>query len=125
MIRIRECVEMRPLMSCVAATIAVLFLTSCGANKGSFILENGSKEPIVRALVVICDQTIELNDVQPNKSAAGSYEVTSDSHYTIQVELQSGKRLRKETGYVTHGMDFHHEITVTDSDIEITDSTAK
>lgn len=109
----------------VAATIAALFLISCTTNKGSFSLVNKTKEPIARASVAICGQTIELKDIQPNKSAAGSYEVKFDSHYTIQVEFQSGKKLQKETGYVTNGMDFQHEITITDSDIEITDSKAK
>ena len=80
---------------------------------------------LARASVAICGQTIELRDIQPNTSVAGSYEVKSDSHYTIKVEFQSGKRLQKETGYVTSGMDFQAEIVVTDSDIEITDSKAE
>jgi penicillin V acylase-like amidase (Ntn superfamily) len=74
--------------------------------------------------VAICGQTIKLKDIQPNTSAAGFYKVTGDSGYTIEVEFQSGKTLRKETGYVTNGMDFQDEITVTDSDIEITDTKA-
>ena len=106
----------------VAATIAALFLTSCTTNQGNFTLVNKAKEPIAHASVIICGQTIELKDIQPNKSAAGSYEVKSDSHYTIQIKFQSGKKLKKETGYVTNGMDFQDEITVTDSDIEITAS---
>lgn len=108
----------------VAAIIVALFLISCTANKGSFTLLNKAKEPIARASVTICRQTIELKDIQLNTSAAGFYKVTGDSGYTIEVEFQSGKTLRKETGYVTNGMDFQDEITVTDSDIEITDTKA-
>jgi len=106
----------------VAATIAVLFLISCTNGKGSFSLVNKTKESIAGASVAICGQTIKLKDIQPNKSAAGFYKVTGDSGYTIEVEFQSGKTLRKETGYVTNGVDFQHEIVVTDSDIEITDT---
>ena len=106
----------------VAATIAVLFLIACTNSKGSFSLVNKTKEPIARASVTICGQTIELKDIQPNASTVGSYEVKFDSHYTIQVEFQSGKTLQKETGYVTNGVDFTHEIVVADSDIEITDT---
>jgi hypothetical protein len=87
-------------------------------------LINKADEPIVRATVAICGQTIELKDIQPGESVSGSYDVTSDSHYTIEIEFQSGKHLRKETGYVTSGMDFQHEITVTGSDIDVTDSEA-
>jgi len=94
-------------------------------EQGYFFLVNKATEPIAHASVVICGQTIELKDISPSKGAGGSYKVTSDSHYTIQVEFKSGKRLKKETGYVTNGMDFQDEITVTDSDIEITDSKVK
>ena len=91
--------------------------------KETSLLVNKAKEPIARASVAICGQTIEMKDIQPNTSAAGSYEVKCESHYTIQVEFQSGNTLRKETGYVTNGVDFQHdEIVVTDSDIEITDT---
>lgn len=124
-IHTEECVEVRPLISVAAVIVAALFLTSCTTSKGDFTLVNRAKEPIVRASVEICGQTIQVTDVQPSKSATGSYEVKADSHYTIQVEFQSGKKLRKETGYVTRGMDFKHEISVSDSGIEIVDSKAK
>ena len=109
----------------IGAAIAALFLTSCAPNKGSFSLINKASESIASASVGICGQTIVFNGIQPNKSATGSYDIRSDSHYVIQIEFQSGKRINRETGYVTNGMDFQHEIAVTDSGIEITDSKAK
>lgn len=115
---------MRPALA-GAMLIAVLLLTSCTTNKGQFSLINKSTEPIVQASVEICGQMIRMTNIQPGNSASGSYEVRADSHYTIQVEFQSGKRLRRETGYVTNGMDFQHEISVSDSDVTITDSKAK
>ena len=108
----------------VAATLVALLLISCTNSKGNFTLINKATEPIARASVVICGQTIELKDIQPNTSAAGFYKVKGEDHYTIQVEFQSGKTLRRETGYVTSGLDFQDEITVTDSDIEITETKA-
>lgn len=113
---------MRHFVPGVVATMAVLFLISCTNSKGSFSLVNKTDEPIARASVTICGQTIQLRDIQPNSNAVGSYEVKFDSHYTIQVEFQSGKTLQKEMGYVTNGADFQHEIVVADSDIEITDT---
>lgn len=105
----------------IGTIIAVLLVVSCTANKGNFSLVNKTKEPITRASVLICGQKIELKDIRPSGRASGSYEVKSDSHYTVEVEFLSGKKIRKETGYVTNGMDFRHEITVTDLDIEITE----
>lgn len=104
----------------LAVTFVSLLLSSCTANSGSFSLVNRTNEPITRATVTVCGQTIELKDIKPAKSAVGSYKVTSDSHYTVHIEFLSGKKLDKETGYVTNGMDFRHEITVTDRDIEVT-----
>lgn len=106
----------------IGVIIAALLMISCTTGKRNFSLINKAQEPIARALVKICGQTIELRNINPRNSAAGSSDVKSDSHYAIEVEFRSGKKLRKETGYVTNGMDFQHDISVTDSDIEITDS---
>lgn len=102
--------------------VLTLLTASCIANQGHFSLVNKAKEPISHASVEICGQTIELTDIKPNENKAGSYKVISDSHYTIEVEFQSGRKIKNETGYFTNGIDFRHEITVTDSNIEITDT---
>ncbi len=111
---------MKTLIISIFTTFSIFVIASCTTNKGSFLLINNAKETILRSTVTICGQTIELKNIQPTKSAVGSYYVKSDSHYSIKVEFQSGKELRKELGYVTNGFDFHHEILVTDIEIEIT-----
>ena len=102
--------------------VPALLLASCTSNQGNFSLVNKATESIAHVSVGICGQTIELNGIKSNDRLTGSYKVTSDSHYTIEVEFQSGRKIKKETGYVTNGMNFRHEITVTDSDIRITDT---
>ena len=116
---------MRVSVIAICAVFLVLVMASCTANKGSFLLINKAKEPILRGLVTVCGQTIELKDIQPTKSAPGSYKVKFDSHYDIRIEFQSGKKLRKNIGYVTNGLDFHHEIVVTDMDIVLMDNKSK
>ena len=116
--------QMRHLLMAICAVLSVLVMASCTPNKGVFLLFNESKEPISRGIISICGQTIELKDIQPNKSAQGSYEVKFDSHYDIRIKFQSGKELRKELGYVTNGLDFHHKIVVTDTDIKLMDNKA-
>lgn len=110
---------MKNLIIAIYTAFLVFIITSCASNKGSFLLSNRAKEPISRSIVTVCGQTIELKNIQPTKSVLGFYGVTSDSHYEIGIEFQSGKRLRKEMGYVTNGFDFYHEIIVTDTDIEL------
>ena len=104
--------------------ITALFV-GCTPNRGSFSLINKAGEPITYASVTICGQKIELTDLLPNEIASGAYEVTSDSHYSIAVQFQSGKALQQEIGYVTNGMDFHHEITITNSTILIAEHYPK
>jgi hypothetical protein len=82
------------------------------ASSGKFSLLNMASEPIVRVSV-------------PQVRAERSYRVTSDSHYSVQVEFKSGKRLVKDSGYFTNGASFDDEITVTDSNIELTNRSIK
>lgn len=110
---------MRNLIIAICVALFFLVMVSCIANKGSILLVNNAKEPISRVIVSVCGQTIELRDIEPAKSAIGAYKVKSDSHYDIRIEFQSGKRLWKELGYVTNGLDFHDRIVVTDTDIVI------
>lgn len=110
----------------VCAVMALLLVTSCTTSKGRFVLINMAQEPIVYASVAICGktcwQTIELNNIPPGGSAASDYDVKTDGRYVIVVEFQSGRKLRKEAGYVSYGAEFEDEITVTGSSIEITGS---
>ncbi len=105
--------------------LSILFATSCTSNTGDFALVNKANETIARASVEISGQKFEFMDVEPNETVLSSYEVRFDSHYTIEIEFQTGRLLQKETGYVTSGMDFQHEITVTSSNIELTDIKVK
>lgn len=107
-------------------TISLIFvsfcagLVSCTSNYGEFLLVNNSSEEIAHIDVLICGQTIKLRDIKPTESANGSFKVTSDSHYVVQVEFRSGKTLVGEDGYVTNGMNFRHKISVTDTEIKVT-----
>ena len=92
-------------------------------NKGTVLLVNNASESIVHATIVVCRQTIEINDIAPTASGQGNYVVKGDSHYDIRVEFQSGRQLHAEQGYVTSGFDFHDKLTVTDEGVELMSST--
>ncbi len=117
--------KIRVLTVALNAVFLMFVMFSCGTHKGSFLLINRADEPIARASVIVCGQTIKLNDIQPTQSAQGFYKVRSDSHFNIVVEFQSGKKLQRETGYVTNGLDFQHEMVVTDTDITVTSINTK
>jgi hypothetical protein len=108
---------LRSFLTVACSALFVFVIVSCMANKGTVWVINNATEPISRCIVSICGQTIELRDILPTKSAEGFYKVKSDSHYDISIEFQSGRKLRKELGYVTNGLDFHDRIVVTNTDI--------
>ncbi len=109
----------------IGATLISLAMASCTPNKGDFLLTNKSNETITRAVVSVCNQTIELNSIQPNKSVSGFFEVRSDSHYDVTVEYESGRKFHKKVGYVTNGFDFRDEVVVTDTDIKVSEDRKK
>lgn len=94
-------------------------LVSCLSNKGKFLLINKATEPISRAVIKVCGQTIELENIPHSEKATALYEVLSDSHFIILVEFESGRIIKKEIGYVTNGINFSHEFIVTDVDISM------
>jgi hypothetical protein len=104
------------------ALMMALFVVSCARGRGSFVLINKADEPIVAGVVEICRQKIELRDIQSGKKVVGFFDVRGEDHFTIDIQFQSGKTIRKETGYVTSGFDEHYEIVVSGGAVEITDA---
>jgi hypothetical protein len=110
---------MKTLINFLSIAFALLVIGSCETNKGSFLLINNSEESISKASVKVCGQTIELKNIPPSESAKGTYQVKSDSHFDIIIDFKNGKKLQKQIGYVTNGIDFRHKTIVTNSDIDI------
>jgi hypothetical protein len=99
--------------------LAILTVMSCSESKGSYSLTNVASEPIASASITVCKQRREFRNVQPGHSVPGCYVVRADDHFIIDIKFESGKTLRKESGYVASGLDFQHEIVVTDSDVQL------
>lgn len=104
----------------VAVIVGTLVLAGCLARTGTFILINRASEPIAGGSVSIGAQVMQFSSIQPGHSVTHSYRVEGGSNYEIKIDFQSGKHLSKALGYLTSGVEFKHEISVTDSDIEIT-----
>ncbi len=100
----------------------ITVLCSCRQYVGQFILINNSGELITLAQVEICKQIIEINDIKPRDHAIGSFVVTGDSHYDVVIHFASGKKIKKQIGYVTHGFNYKHTFNITEANIVI-DST--
>jgi hypothetical protein len=109
---------------CLFVFFLVFLETSClsKSNTGQFTLINDSDELISHATVEVCDQLIEVKNIKPHEEFNGSFKVTGDSHYKMTVSFSSGKEIKDELGYVTHGFNYRHTIIVTDSKISISDT---
>ena len=104
----------------VMASMVVYSTITCSSeNTGEVILRNSTSQTIAHATIEICNQTIEIDNIKPHKDYRNTFRIRSDSHYKVIVSFPSGKKMRKELGYVTQGFDFSHIITVSDSGISI------
>jgi hypothetical protein len=65
-------------------------------------------------------KTLSVEKLEVGGTAQRSYRVTCEGDYDIRIEFASGRSLHTQTGYVTPGMDFQHEIKVTDTGISMT-----
>jgi hypothetical protein len=95
-----------------------LFTAGCGGTTGTISVVNEAEEPILRAIVQVSGQALEIVNLRPSETVTGSYPVTKDSHFTIDVVFMSGKRLNRETGYITSRSDFDDRIVIGGSAIE-------
>lgn len=91
------------------------------SNTGQFCFINNDNELIVYAKIKICNQIFEFKDITPHEKCNGTFKVTSDSHYTIHIVLNSGKEIKDQLGYVTYGFDYKHTIVLADSKLSFTD----
>ena len=107
------------------ALLAILIRLYFFPDIEKFTFVNKSNQVIRRASVNVCGQYFEYKDMQPEQGTSGNFKVSCEGHYTIDVELRSGKKMHKEVGYVTSGMNFKDEITVTSSDVHITSGPSK
>lgn len=70
-------------------------------------------------MIAVSGQKLEFTNLNPSEVHNATYWITQEGDYAVEVEFQSGKRLKKNVGYITRGINMHHELVVTDSDIEV------
>jgi hypothetical protein len=109
-------------MRYVILIVVIFFLAACENNKGQFLLLNESSRKISKANLFVGKQSFEFKNIVAGDKSLGSYEVLSDTHYKINITFESGKNIQKNVGYITHGFNYSHRITITDNDIELSDA---
>src|SRR5262249_1807892 len=96
------------------ALVSVAVLQTCDSwgHKGRLTIVNGSEESIRNGRVVVCGQRLALDNLGPRRARVFMYKVNCEGGYDITATFASGVSLKRETGYVTTGMDFSDELIV-------------
>ena len=89
-------------------------------NDGQVLILNAATEPIKNGQLEVCGQKFPFGEIEQGKTKAIQYKVRSDSQYRLEVEFNSGKKLDKELGSVTSGLDFEDILTLSDHDVALT-----
>ncbi|HSL04901.1 MAG TPA: hypothetical protein VK901_15340 [Nitrospiraceae bacterium] len=90
------------------------------SDDGQVLILNAATEPIRNGQLEVCGQKFPFGEIEQGKSKAIHYKVRSDSQYKLEVEFNSGKKLEKELGSVTSGLDFQDILTLNDRDVSLT-----
>jgi hypothetical protein len=90
------------------------------SDDGQVLILNAATEPIKNGQLEVCGQKFLFGEIEQGKSKAIQYKVRSDSQYKLEVEFNSGKKLEKELGSVTSGLDFEEILTLNDRDVSLT-----
>ena len=106
--------------SILVTIIFILSLNSCSNEyKGNFNVHNKSKDVISKINIKIAGKDFIYEDIKINGYVNGTYLISSDSSYIIEVLFKSGLKLKQQVGYITNGMNFNHVIVITDIDIKL------
>lgn len=90
------------------------------SDEGHVLILNAATEPIRNGQLEVCDQKFMFGEIEQGKTKAIQYKVRSDSQYKLEVEFHSGKKLEKEIGSVSSGLDFEDILTLNDHDVSLT-----
>jgi hypothetical protein len=90
------------------------------SDDGQVLILNAASEPVKNGQLEICGQKFLFGEIEQGKTKAIQYKVRSDSQYKLEVEFNSGKKLVKELGSVTNGLDVQDILTLNDHGVALT-----
>jgi hypothetical protein len=106
--------------------LMLALFVSCAENHGVLTLANKASEPITRASVLVCGQTLDFSSLAISGSESRNFRTSCEGDYQIEVEFQSGRNLKKTVGYVTSGFnEMRATLLITDGDVTISHPKAQ
>jgi hypothetical protein len=89
------------------------------SDDGQVLILNAATEPIRNCQLEVCGQKFLFGEIEQGESKAIEYKVRSDSRYKLEVEFHPGRKLEKELGVVTNGLDFEDILTLSDHEVSL------
>ena len=86
------------------------FVGLIGANEASLKITNQSNVEITQISVVLYEKPCQIERLNPTESTVCSFRIESDAHYRISWKEADADSYQEAAGYVTHGLDFSHEL---------------
>jgi hypothetical protein len=90
------------------------------SDDGQVLILNAATESVKNGQLEVCGQKFLFGEIEQGKSKAIQYKVRSDSRYKREAEFHSGRKLEKELGVVTNGLDFQDILTLSDHEVSLT-----
>jgi len=71
--------------------------------QNTFTIVNQTGQSLTSLRVEVCNQKFDLGSIPPNGQTSRTYNITTDSGYSVQATLKDGSRIEEIDGYVTTG----------------------
>lgn len=121
---------MKCILTSLIITICGLILLSFGSllvifvaysisapDAGIVFVHNGSSENLSVIMLKMDKKKYEITNLKKGGSKRIDFKIRGDGHYTITAFFENKKKLRKEIGYYTHGMNSVDVLIIKDDDI--------
>ena len=88
-------------------------------NLGQFVVVNKANQEITKAVVQVCGETFNMEGLKQDEVKVFCYKLKGQSSYKVKVTFPSGKRLIREIGYVTIGIESTDALIIEDEDVKL------
>lgn len=102
--------------------VVIIILSCCAEQTSTICILNNSAEEVTSGNLRISKYSFKINNIPQDESACFIYKVYADDHYTVNVQLRSGKKLGADIGYITHGFVYHDKIVVYQERLDLINS---
>ena len=106
---------------CIPVVLVYLYvLPYMGDGRASVTIVNQAEETAVLLQVQVHENIQTANNLKHGEAAEMQFLVKFDTSYYVDVEFISGRKIKKDVGYLTYGLNVTDVITITKTDIVFT-----